>query len=202
MSLLRNQFQGEQLVAVTFDVANHADFGATDAGELKTGTYGLGFYVPDNAIITHAWYDVLTTFTTAGADAGTLALQANAADDLVAALAVSDASNIWDAGLHSTKIPFGAQSTYLQTDLTSATPSSDDFALAASDGTGGPSSNDEADTLFKVVGAVQNNYRLLSEGEAPNFIKMTESRELKAVLGTQDFTAGKLNLFVRYVVSG
>ena len=63
------------------------------------GTITLGI-LPDNFIITNAYYDVITTFVTAGSDAGTIALEAESAGDLKAAIAVSDATNVWDAGLH------------------------------------------------------------------------------------------------------
>jgi len=68
------------------------------------GTIGLGVFIPDNAIVTNVWIDVITTVTTASADAGTLALQIQAANDVVAAIAVSDASNVWDAGIRGSKI--------------------------------------------------------------------------------------------------
>lgn len=61
--------------------------------------HGLGVYLPTKAIITEAFVDVATTFTSA-TDAATIALKVQSTGDLVAALAISDASNIWDAGLH------------------------------------------------------------------------------------------------------
>lgn len=73
------------------------------------GVVSLGI-IPNKFVITDAWYDVTTTFvtddgTTPGNDAGTLALSTGqGAGDLKAAIAVSDASNVWDAGLHGTLI--------------------------------------------------------------------------------------------------
>jgi hypothetical protein len=61
-------------------------------------------YIPDNAVILNAWIDVVTTFTTASADAGTIAIHVQSADDLVAAIAVSDSSDVWDAGIHGTLV--------------------------------------------------------------------------------------------------
>ncbi len=55
--------------------------------------------IPQGALILGGWYEVLTGFTTASADAGTLALSLVGADDLVAALDVADASNPWDVDL-------------------------------------------------------------------------------------------------------
>lgn len=73
------------------------------------GVVDLGI-LPDNFVITDAWYDVVTTFvtddgTTPGNDAGTIALSTGqGAGDLKAAIAVSDATNVWDAGIHGTLI--------------------------------------------------------------------------------------------------
>lgn len=60
--------------------------------------YELGALVPAGAIIRQAYYEVLTTFVTAGSDAGTIALKAGSTT-LVTAVAVSDGSNPWDAGI-------------------------------------------------------------------------------------------------------
>lgn len=70
----------------------------TDGGAI--GTHNLGVVIPKNAIITKVTYDVITTFTTAGSDAGTIAIVAGATN-LVTAIAVSDVSNPWDAGIHA-----------------------------------------------------------------------------------------------------
>lgn len=69
-----------------------------------TGAYGLGVYIPTKAIVTKVWIDVITTFTSAGADAGTIAVHLQSANDVVAAIAISDASNVWDAGVRGSKI--------------------------------------------------------------------------------------------------
>jgi hypothetical protein len=72
-----------------------------------TGTYnfvdpttGEDIVLPINAIVTDGFYKVTTTFTSAGADAGTIALGI-ATDDaagLKAAVAISNGANPWDAG--------------------------------------------------------------------------------------------------------
>lgn len=77
-----------------------------DTAQRPTGAYGLGVFIPLNAIITRVWVDVVTTFTSAGADAGTIALHVQAADDIVAAVAISAAGDVWDAGAHGSKIGF------------------------------------------------------------------------------------------------
>lgn len=80
--------------------------GTDSAGVANTtiAAHGLGVYVPINAIVTNAWYDVPTTFVSAGADAGTIALGVQSATDLVAAIAISNASNVWDAGIRGTLV--------------------------------------------------------------------------------------------------
>jgi hypothetical protein len=90
-----------ELAVATFDPSGNT-------AERPIAAYGLGVFIPDNAVITKAWVDVVTTFTSAGADAGTIALKVQSADDIVAAIAISDASNVWDAGIHGSKIGFPA----------------------------------------------------------------------------------------------
>lgn len=80
------------LARATYDFAEHG--GAISA-------IGLGVTIPDNAIVLGGLIDVLTTLTTAGADAGTIAVHVQTAGDIVAAVAVSDGANPWDAGLHA-----------------------------------------------------------------------------------------------------
>jgi len=81
---------------------------SANTGERTAAAHGLGVYIPDNAVITRAWVDVITTFQSAGADAGTIALHLQSANDIVSAIAISDASNVWDAGIHGSKIGFPA----------------------------------------------------------------------------------------------
>lgn len=63
------------------------------------GDVQLGVTLPDNAIITRTWYEVLNTLTSA-TDAATIALKAEGAGDLKAAVAISDGADPWDAGRH------------------------------------------------------------------------------------------------------
>lgn len=72
------------------------------------GAIGLGVYLPSKAIITKVWVDVVTTLTSPTTDAATIALHVQAANDIVSAIAISDASNVWDAGIHGSKIGFPA----------------------------------------------------------------------------------------------
>lgn len=78
------------------------DTAANDSSGTSNKTiaaHGLGVFLPINAVITNAWVDVITTFTSA-TDAGTIALKAQSAGDLTAAIAISTTGDVWDAGLH------------------------------------------------------------------------------------------------------
>jgi hypothetical protein len=79
---------------------------SANTAQRPTAPYGLGVYLPTKAIITKVWIDVVTTFTSAGADAGTIAIHVQAADDVVAAVAISAAGDVWDAGIHGSKIGY------------------------------------------------------------------------------------------------
>lgn len=140
-------------------------------GGKATGTHVLG-KLPAGAKILHAWYNVTTTFTTASADAGTIALTTGKdAGDLVAALAVSNAANIWDAGVHSTKVPHGAVLT------------------GPADGTYG---------LDPEGNAI--NYFLKSvERGTPGYIALTADSSVAVVVATQALTAGVLELYLEWV---
>lgn len=84
------------VASAIYDTAGNDSAGVSN----KTiAAHGLGVYLPNKAIITNAWIDVITTFTSA-TDAGTIALMSNAAGDLRVAIAISDASNVCDAGIH------------------------------------------------------------------------------------------------------
>jgi hypothetical protein len=78
------------------------------------GAHGLGVKLPAGAVVTRSWYEVLTTCTTAGSDAGTMALKIKDANDLVSAIAVSDAGNPWDAGMHEC-VPDGTAAKFIKT---------------------------------------------------------------------------------------
>jgi hypothetical protein len=76
-----------------------------DSSMRGVGAHGLGVYIPNKAIITRVLVDVVTTFTSTD-DSGTIALHAQGAGDIAAAIAISDATNVWDAGIHGSKIGF------------------------------------------------------------------------------------------------
>lgn len=89
-----NEFLTHRVVKATFDAT----------GGKAIATYSLPLSLPDGAIVKNVYYNVTTTFTSAGADAGTLAISVQSAGDATVAIAISDASNVWDAGLHGTLI--------------------------------------------------------------------------------------------------
>jgi hypothetical protein len=70
------------------------------AGMRTIAAHGLGVSLPAKAIILDGVIDVVTTFTSAGADAGTIAISVEGANDIVTAVAIADGGNPWDAGLH------------------------------------------------------------------------------------------------------
>lgn len=54
--------------------------------------------IPNRAVVMGGFVSVITTCTSAGADAGTMAISVEGANDIVSAIAINDASNPWDAG--------------------------------------------------------------------------------------------------------
>jgi len=130
-----------------------------DTTKRPIDAYGLGVYIPDNAIITRVWFDVVTTFTSASSDTGTIAIHVQGANDLSSALAIDDGRNMFAAGMHQC-IP-----------------------------------NSWMDGGGTVTALVQGAAR------ASSWIKMTAERELTVTVGGQALTAGKLVLYVEYVLS-
>lgn len=81
-----------RIARATYDFAEHGG---------AVSTIGLGVTLPDNAIITRAWYEVITTLTSAG-DLATVSIDipVNDVAGIVAAIAINAGANPWDAGLH------------------------------------------------------------------------------------------------------
>lgn len=79
-----------RIARATYDFAEHGG---------AIGQIGLGVTLPDNAIVTRAWYEVLTTLTSA-ADTATISIDIPTDDvaGIVAAIAIGDVSNPWDIG--------------------------------------------------------------------------------------------------------
>ena len=76
-----------------------ATFDAT--GGQAIGAYYLAGKLPVGAIVTDAVLDVTTTFTSA-TDGATISVGAHSTGDLIAATAISNSRNIWDAGRKKT----------------------------------------------------------------------------------------------------
>lgn len=74
-----------------------ATFDATSGKGI--GAYNLDISLPIGSVVKKVWYDVITTFTSS-TDAATIALNTQTANDLVTAVAISDGTNPWDAGIH------------------------------------------------------------------------------------------------------
>lgn len=84
------------------------DTAGTDSAGVSNKTiaaHPTGVFLPSKAVITNVFFDVVTTFTSA-TDAATIAYKAQAANDMLSALAISDAQNIHDAGIHAGLIGF------------------------------------------------------------------------------------------------
>ena len=145
----------KQVACAIFDTAKNDSSGVANTA---IGAHGLGVFIPIGAVITDAWIDVKTSFTSAGTNAGTIAVKCEGAGDLVAALAISDASNIWNAGVRGTLV-----------------------GMTALDG----------NSLTRIANAA---------AVAATLIKTTAEREITVTTAGQVLTAGKMAIFVEYVI--
>lgn len=93
---MANEFLTDRVARIVFDTAS---FDRSEVSNKTIATHTLATFIPSGAIIKNAYYLVNTTFTSA-TDAATIAFSVEGAGDLKAAIAISDASNVWDAGLH------------------------------------------------------------------------------------------------------
>ena len=66
-------------------------FDAGIVGNQSIAAHGTGVTLPANAVVIGGFFDVNTVFHSAGADAGTIAISVEGADDIQAAAAVSGA---------------------------------------------------------------------------------------------------------------
>lgn len=92
---------------------------SVDGGTAGAITLADTATLPDNAVCTAVSYDVLTTCTSAS-DASTIALSLPTDGALTTAIAISDASNPWDAGVQSAHEGGGAFGTAPTTVKTTA----------------------------------------------------------------------------------
>jgi len=153
-----NPFLTEKVVKATWDIPNHPEF---SSGALAAGSYSPNdgnVSIPAGAIITDVIVDVETTCVTDNGDAGTAALgYTGATGAFVAAIAVSDASNVWDAGIQGSLLK--------------------SFALDGNALTAVAMKNAIADTFIKTGGLVN----------------------LLLTTAVEDFTAGKISVYVKYI---
>ena len=156
----KNPFLNKRVVKATLDIPNHPSFAA---GALVAGSYSPNsgkVTLPVGAVVTDAYYVVETTCTTAGADAGTMALGWTGSTGAIkAAIAVSAAVDVYDAGIRGGLI--GQQ---------------------ALDG--------NALTAIASAAAVAATKVLIAS--TPKNVLFT--------IATQSFTAGKIHLYVEYVI--
>lgn len=91
----------DQVLRCTYKIATH---GGTVAA------HGLGVYLPDNAIVTTAYYHVITTFTDNADDSATLGfgITSDDAAGIVAAVAIAGGTDQWDVGVFGETIQDGA----------------------------------------------------------------------------------------------
>lgn len=66
-------------------------FDCAVAANLPIGAHGVGVTLPIHAIVVGGFVDVNTAFTSAGGNAGTIAISVEAANDIISAAAVSGA---------------------------------------------------------------------------------------------------------------
>lgn len=93
-----NGNQAMEVAVATFDPS-------ANTGQRAIAAHGLGVFIPAKAVVTKVLVDVVTTFTSAN-DSATIALSAQDANDIVSAIAISAAGDVWDAGVRGSKIGF------------------------------------------------------------------------------------------------
>ena len=105
IDITTSTIEESDLIVATTDALNAQriaratyDF-AVDGG--ATSSIGMGVTLPDNAIVTRAWYEVISTLTSSG-DSATIALTIPTDDvaGIVAATAIDAGGDVWDAGYH------------------------------------------------------------------------------------------------------
>ena len=142
----------QEMAVATYDVSG-GDSGAT-------GTFQTGIFIPAKAIITEVLIDVVTTFADGASDGATIAVgYTGSTGAFTAALAISDASNIWDAGVHGTKVG--------------------NFAL-------------DGNSLSQIA---------MAAARAATFVKLSAEKEIVVAVATAALTAGKMNIYVKYLIS-
>lgn len=140
-------------------------------GAVKSTENGENLTIPANAVITDAWYEVVTTLQSddaavggGNADDATIALHIVSANDLVSAIAISDASNVWDDGNRGTLV-------------------------------NAPALGSDATTLDSGTSI------LYAKERAATFIETTADSPITFTIANDAFLhAGKVNVFVEYAI--
>jgi hypothetical protein len=137
------------------------------------GAIGTGLIIPDDAIVTNVFTDVITTckswdgaWGAGNEDKATLALHLLSANDVLNAIAIEAATNVLDAGQHAC-IPGQPGLDSGQSNIT-----------------------DISDQTALVVGA----------NTATTFLKMTADSELIATVGVDPISQGKIDVYVEYFI--
>lgn len=112
LNALDQSDDSEKATSVTYVAKALYDISGDDSGTV--GAHGLGVDIPDNAVIIDGVIDVITTLSDNDDDSATLAISVEGADDIVAATAISDGSDIWDEGLQAI-VPDGAAANMVKT---------------------------------------------------------------------------------------
>jgi len=110
----------KKIVAVPFLFSDQSTSGAWDSAVT----------IPDNAIITRCWYDVVTTFTGNGDDSSTIAISTEGANDMVTAVAIQTGTP-FDAGMQEGIPQTDDPSTYVK--MTSANNVTVTVAIVSTD---------------------------------------------------------------------
>lgn len=99
----RGPVKSESALGVKYHATAIYDTAGNDSAGVSNKTvaaHPLGVFIPLGAIITDAWVDVVTGFADGASDAATIALKAEGAGDLVAAISIATTGDVWDPGIH------------------------------------------------------------------------------------------------------
>ncbi len=86
------------------------------AGHRTIAAHGLGVTLPDNAVVLGGYIEILTTFADGVADAATIALSVEGANDLVTATAISSGT-FWDAVKGKVIVPTALEASGVATSI-------------------------------------------------------------------------------------
>lgn len=96
-----NVESGLMVQYVAFALYDTAGNDSAGVSNKTVAAHGTGVFLPLGAILTNAWTDVKTTFTSS-TSAATIALKVQTANDIVSAIALNSGSSRWASGLGGT----------------------------------------------------------------------------------------------------